>query len=306
MPTYNGEHWIADALNSIASGGDSDGIECIIIDSSKSSATLDIVSSFSDRLQLYAMQRLDLPTWQQKTNLGLDLASADYVCTLHQDDKWLPGRSSDVRRWISEAPHVALHLSPAIIIGSKGEKLGVWRCPFPIGMVSNETFIPNIIVQNFVAMPAPVFRRDLALAAGGVDEDLGYTGDWDLWIKLGLLGEVWYHEFPVSAFRVHAASLTVSSARSPDYFEAQQRTVLQRHMEHVPLASRVKVLRAAEASIAVNVALASAANGMPQLIPRALCRLLSLGPLGIWRFLSTSRLTERVMPRIRAKLSGAL
>jgi len=44
--------------------------------------------------------------------------------------------------------------------------------------------LQRLIVQNFLAVPAPLFRRELALQAGGMDESLWYAADWDLWLNL--------------------------------------------------------------------------------------------------------------------------
>ena len=44
----------------------------------------------------------------------------------------------------------------------------------------------------------------------GLDEELWYTPDWDLWLKLGEHVPVAYDPQPATAFRVHGTSLTMS------------------------------------------------------------------------------------------------
>jgi len=306
MPSWNGARWIAEALGSMAAEPEAGGIECIVLDNSDGPETREIAAGFADRLALRVLHRPDLPGWQEKTNHGFALARAPHLCTLHQDDAWLPGRAATLRAAIAAAPAAALHLNASVIIGAGGQRLGLWRCPLPAGEVPRETFLARLLVQNFIAMPAPVFRRDVALALGGLDTALWYTADWDFWLRLGAAGGVRYDPEPRTAFRIHGTSLTVTGSRSLDDFAAQQRIVLDRHLGLVAEHERAALRRRAEASIAVNAALAGALNGGLSAVPRAAWQVARLGPRGAAAWLRDSRIIERVLPRLWAKLSGGL
>jgi glycosyltransferase involved in cell wall biosynthesis len=308
MPTHCGEQWIDAALSSIASEA-VDGVEVVVVDSSPTPATLDIARRYLDRLQLRIFERRDLLMWHAKTNFGAEIAGSDHLCWLHQDDLWLPGRAAAVRAWIEAAPEAPLHLAPSTIIDRKGEALGVWRCPLPPNSeLRSAVVIERLLVQCFVAAPAPVFRKDAWLACGGLDEALWYTADWDIWLKLAESGPVYYHDSVTTGFRIHGGSLTVTGSRNITDFASQMQIVFDRHILH--LGGRPKSVeraaRAARASIAVNTALASAAAGDLRFLARAMSELLRLGPNGIYRYFRDSRIVDRVAPRLRAKLAGAL
>ena len=115
----------------------------------------------------------------------MERARAAHVCMLHQDDLWLPGRVAAIRKWLRDAPEAVLHLTPAAIIDHNGRSLGIWRCPLPADTaVPAALMLERLLVQNFISAPTPVFGRDAWLACNGLDVDLWYTGDWDLWLKL--------------------------------------------------------------------------------------------------------------------------
>jgi glycosyltransferase involved in cell wall biosynthesis len=304
MPTHCGEPWIDASLRSLAAEP-LEGIEVLVLDSSPTSATRDIARSYSDRLDLSVFERRDLLMWHAKTNLGVEIARSNHICWLHQDDLWLPGRAAAVRTWIDAATDASLHLAPSAIIDRHGRKLGVWRCPLPAsGELRSALVTERLLVQNFVSAPAPVFRRDAWLACGGLDKDLWYTADWDIWLKLAASGPVYYHDQVTTSFRIHGGSLTVTGSRDIADFANQMRIVLDRHMPRPGLRS-MDVERAAQASIAINIALASAAGGDLSLLWRAVSEVLRLGPAGIRRYLRDSRIVDRVVPRVRAKLWGA-
>jgi hypothetical protein len=236
----------------------------------------------------------------------MELAQADHACILHQDDLWLPNRLDLVRRWVAGAPEAVLHLAPTSVIDRRGQVVGRWHCPLPAGeSLPTEFLLERLLVQNFVAVPAIVFRRSTWLACGGMDEQLWYTPDWDMWAKLSITGPVVYHDEITTAFRVHGGSQTVMGSRDAREFHKQMQTVLDRYLEHIPASGRSAIEHAARASINVNVMLAAASGGNLKALFGAAASVLSLGPAGMFRYLRDSRLSERVMPRVRARISGA-
>jgi len=302
MPSYCGEQWIDAALRSVAAQ-ETDGIEVLAIDGSPTPTTLDIARRYSDRLNLRVFERRDLTSWHAKTNFGVEVAEASHLCWLGVDDLWLPGRAVAVRAWIEAAPDVSLHLAPSAIIDRHGRKLGVWRCPLPSnGALPSALVTERLLVQNFVAAPAPVFRKDAWLACGGLDEELWYTADWDMWLKLAARGSVCHHDDMTIGFRIHGGSLTVTGSRAVADFAQQMQIVVDRHLSRLCASKGVE--RAARASIAVNTALASASTGDFSGLLKAASGVLRLGPRGIRRYLRDSRIVDRVVPRVRAKLGG--
>ena len=304
MPSYRGEEWIGLALQSLAAEA-ADGIEVLLIDGGPTPAARVIAQGFHDRMHLRVVAREDIHSWHGKTNFGVQLAHSPYVCLLSVDDVWLPGRAAAVRAWTDTAPSAVLHLAPTAIIDRQGRELGIWRCPLPTSReLSFETLAERLLVQNFIASPTPVFRRDAWIASGGLDESLWYTADWDLWLKLSTAGVVYYHAAITSGFRIHGGSLTMTGSRNSAELEQQMRTVLDRYLPRLKSPSQ-DIDRAARASIAVNLALAAAAAGDPRGLWRALGTVLRLRPAAIRRFLRDTRLLERVGPRVRARMRGS-
>jgi hypothetical protein len=304
IPSHSGEQWIDHSLRSIA-GEAADGIEVLLIDSGETPAARNIAQNYSGRLRIRIFERRDLFSWNTKTNFGVEVAESDHISWLGVDDVWIPGRAAAARRWIGAAAEAPLHLAPAAIIDKFGHTLGVWRCPLPAERALQSSFLlERLCVQNFIAAPAPVFRKDAWLSCGGLDEDLWYTADWDLWLKLAAYAPAYYHDEVTIGFRIHGGALTMTRSRDSAAFRLQMETVLGRHLSAIgPGAKRVEGV--ARASITVNAALASASIGNFGGVFRAATQVALLGPAGLRRYLRDSRIIERVMPRIRAKLNGS-
>ena len=305
VPSHNGERWLAAALQSVAIQQD-DGIEVIVIDASKTDASLKIADSFSDKLRIEAHSRSDLLPWTAKTNFGVEQARGDRICMLHQDDLWLPTRCGEIRKWLSTQSDAVMHLHPCYIVDEAGERLGLWRCPLPAGEspVPAYTLIERLLVQNFVGIPAPTLRRDAFLGVGGLDNALWYTADWDLYLKLAATGSVYYHSSPLACFRVHKGSLTVSGSRNSTDFRNQHQIIVDRHADNLSPQAKATILPIAAASFDLNTALAAAMDGQFTQIGKALVSILMLGPRRIRRYLHYSRIVDRVLPRLRALVAG--
>ena len=303
IPTHCGEQWIDQSFRSIAAEA-ADGIEILVINSADTSAARDIAQSHSDRLRIRIFERCDLLSWHSKTNFGVRIAESEHICWLGVDDLWLPGRAAAIKAWIQSFPETPLHFAPSAIIDKGGRKLGVWHCPLPAERALESGFVTErLLIQNFVAAPAPVFRKDAWLSCGGLDERLWYTADWDMWLKLAGRAPTYYHDDVTVGFRIHSGSLTVTGSDNAEDFRHQMETVLERHLPGLGSLSK-RVERAARASIAMNSGLASASRGDFAELFRAASRLALLGPGGITRYLRDSRIVERVVPRVRAKIVG--
>jgi glycosyltransferase involved in cell wall biosynthesis len=305
VPSHNGQRWLSTALQSIADQKEC-GIEVIVIDSSTEDTSLAIAESFSTQFVIRALRRPDLLPWMAKTNFGVEQAKGKWICMLHQDDVWLPNRSAELQNWLLSQPDAVMHLHPCYIVDDVGRRLGLWRCPLPAdgSPVPAQLLYERLLVQNFIGIPAPAIRRDAYLLVGGLDTALWYTADWDLYLKIASIGNVCYHSTPLACFRVHRNSLTVLGSRDIQDFRKQHAAIVDRHIDKLIPASKTATLRISAASIEVNVALAAAVAGKFGAISKAIRSVLFLGPAGIARYLSYSRIVDRAIPRLRAAVAG--
>lgn len=302
MPTYNGERYLRETFESMA-GQDERGFECVVVDGGSTDSTRAIIDEFSRELDVRLFVRPEFPNWVGKTNFGFGEAAAEHVCMLHSDDRWLPGRVAAVRRALERHPDLALLLNPSLIIDQDGRTVGRWRCPLePDVIYSADALLEHLIVQNFVAVPAPTFRRDAALAVGGIDPVLWYTGDWDFYLKLARTGDTLYLDEMLTSFRIHGASLTMKGSANVDSFRAQLETVLERHLPAIESTERRQAARRVGAvSNEIDIALAAAVHGSWGELPGAFASLAALGPAGWRSYFRDSRIVERVSSRLRAR-----
>lgn len=304
MPAYNGEAFIAAALASVRDQqSDTDlALEVIVIDDGSTDCTIEIVHTFAQTMPLRILTPGRLGNWVAATNLGLREAKGDWACFLHQDDLWLPGRLKNLAPAMKNAEG-SLIVHNAVYVDPQGSRVGPWTCPLPAGMVPSMLFTERLLVQNFLAIPSPVFRRSAVIDSGGLNEALWFSADWDLWLRLGHLGPVHFIAETLSAFRIHPASQTAARKLSPNEWDDQLTTVLAEHLRTWPGSGRLRasVEQVARASIAVNSALAAASRGEAVRSFPVVRQLLALGPPGWHRYLRDSRIVQRVGARLKVQ-----
>lgn len=305
VPVYNGAKYLDQALASVAAQAD-DSVEIVAIEGGSTDRSAEILRSFESRLNLRILSRPDLHNWAASTNEGLKAARGDYVGFLHQDDAWLDGRLGSLRSLTERFPDAMLLLHAVRYIDAEGDAVGNWTCPLPAGeSLRPDQVTERLLVQNFIAIPAPIFARRAALAVGGLDPALWYTADWDFWLKLAALGPTAYDPRPLAEFRIHPEAQTIRRSGGADAFRAQLDTVLTRHLARwePPLRLDPAARRAAAFSVEVNTSLASAVHGRRPPALHLAAEFLRLGPAGWRRYLRDSRIVERVRPRFRAGLA---
>ena len=297
VPTYNGSRFLARAFEGIeVQGRECDDLEVLVLDDGSTDSTLEIVRRFARRLPIRVLSSPRTGNWVANTNRALGEASGRYVGFLHQDDAWLPGRLAALRDLLRENPGAAMALHPVWFIDASGWRLGKWRCPLPEGgSPLPPAFVrERLIVQNFVALPAPIVSLQLAREVGGLDERLWYSADWDFWLKIAARGETLYSPLLLACFRVHGRSQTVAAAGRPAEMRRQLEEVLRRHSGAGGASADPSVLRVASLSVDVNCLLAARGRGWPRVLRRAS----ALSRLEGRRFLRDSRLAERFGARI--------
>ena len=296
MPVHMGEQFLPMTLAS-AAAEDPAGVEFRIYNSGEDNdAARRAAAPFFNRMNIIWEDVPHLQPWTSKTNKGVLDARASHVVMLHQDDLWLPGHLEAVRSALHCWADAVMSIAPSRFVAADGRLLGTWRLPFAAGVHDGCTLLDTLLVQNNIAIPSPVIRRDAWLTSGGMDQRLWYTADWDIYLKLMKLGKIGVREAVTTGFRIHGGSLTIKGSRDSAAFLAQFEAVLINHsdaVEHLSTATKKKV----HASVAVNCALAAAAGGDYSKLPSALFAVARLGPKGAASYVEKSRIVDRLRSR---------
>jgi len=308
LPTFQGERHLPRALESLAVQADALR-DVLAADDGSTDGTLALLDRWRDRLPLRILPGPRAGNWVRGTNRALAEARGDWISLLHQDDAWQPQRVQALDALRAEFPTVGMFVTSARFWDDADRDLGRWGCPLPARRPLAPAFtLPRLATQNFIPLPAPCLRRDLAAAAGPLDETLWYFADWDWWLRLAARGPLVYTPMPTVAFRLHPDSQTARRTRDVSDVMAQFDAVQNRLMADpaFPPGRRAAARRMARFARCAYAQLLAAAHGARPDIRALLREALRLGPLGCLRYARDARLADRLPPRRRLRRLGRL
>ena len=205
IPTYNGEEFIARAIESVLAQTHGD-FELLLVDDQSSDKTVDVARSFADpRIRLHRNEtRLGVPgNW----NRCLSLARAECVCIFHQDDAMRPENLEKKLRVLeADADVVMVHSAAELVVDESAPTIpGDWMedAAEDFTAAGREYFRKLLFRGNLICAPTVVVRRQKLLEVGAFDEDLGYACDYEAWMKLCAHGGVSFLREPLVRYHWH-------------------------------------------------------------------------------------------------------
>jgi GT2 family glycosyltransferase len=140
-------------------------------------------------------------------NAAVEAASGDFVVVLDADDAFLPERLEALGQLAAARPDLDL-LTTDAYLEANGKVVRrcydrTWR--FPVREQRLE-----IVRRNYV-FPHAAVRRERLRGAGGFDESIRWTSDWECWIRLVLGGAVvGLVAEALSSYRIRATGLSAN------------------------------------------------------------------------------------------------
>lgn len=197
-PTLNQGSFIRETIESVLAQGYSR-IEYIVVDGGSSDGTRDVLRSYGDRLHWVSE-----PDSGQAAaiNKGFALGRGEILAWLNSDDTLLPDAVEHAVSAFESAPGTGMVYGRGLILDEAGRVLH----PF----AGIEPFFAWRLLNClcFVLQPACFFRRSQFLAAGGLDEQLHYGLDWELWIRLAARTDVRFLDRELACSREYADTKT--------------------------------------------------------------------------------------------------
>ena len=214
IPVFNGERFIAAAIESVLRQTFTD-FELIIVDDHSFDRSLEIISGFhDDRLRVVVNER-NLGA-EGNWNRCLTESKGIYLKLLPQDDLLAPTCLAKQVAVLDqdEEKLIALVFCARTIIDANGGVL-MYRghSSFRKGAISGQLLIRRCLRfgTNLIGEPGSVLlRRNLAADVGLFDAKCSYVIDLDYWFRLLLRGNGYYLPERLASFRVSTDSWSVA------------------------------------------------------------------------------------------------
>jgi glycosyltransferase involved in cell wall biosynthesis len=182
MPSFNQGRFIEAALESILTQ-DYKNWEIIFIDGGSSDDTMQIVGRYLDVLSYWVSEQDEGQSDALKK--GYSQATGDVFTWLNTDDLLLPGALAQAAKAFAANTNRSWLLGNVIWIDDSDKILKCWRGDgYTIGW-------PRFGLLT-AGGPSAFFRRELYERVGGINLDLHYQMDTELWWRFAISGEPFY------------------------------------------------------------------------------------------------------------------
>ncbi len=206
LPVYNGQEYLAEAIESVLSQSFGD-FELIIINDGSRDDSADVVAAYGDpRIRYFEQQNRGLPA---TLNRAISLTRGEYIARQDQDDVCLPSRFEKQVAFLDKHPDVGLVGTGAQIWAGRERTNRFLMHP-----TDNAQLKFGLLFDNYFVHSSVMMRRSMLADIGGYTEDAARQPpeDFELWsramkqYKLANLPEVLhaYREVEGSMSRVGA------------------------------------------------------------------------------------------------------
>jgi len=201
IPTYNYSHHIGEAIESALNQTYTD-FEMIIVDDVSTDNTDEVVQKYlNDKRITYYKNPVNLGL-VENFNQCLTYAKGEYIKFLLADDKFEPTLLEKFVGIMEQYPKVSLVTSNREIFGSQTKTR---LLPFT-GLQDGKKVIFESLREgngNWIGEPTTVMFRKADLRVGNFNPDYYCLVDWEMWLRLLVVGDCYIIPETLSHFRVH-------------------------------------------------------------------------------------------------------
>ncbi len=200
MPVYNGEKFLAEAIESVLNQTYSD-LELIVVNDGSTDRSQEIIDSFSDP-RLRKIRQANQGQASAR-NRGLKVSKGKFIAFLDQDDLFLLHCISERLKFFQNSTFDFVY-NDFVVIDDKGDIISQsglqWRNTSPL---QSKCFKELFLKGTFIVPSSVMLRRDLFNKIGFFDEKLWGTDDYDLWLRVSYSYAFGFIPSSLIKYRIH-------------------------------------------------------------------------------------------------------
>lgn len=209
LPTFNGERFLAEAIESVLCQTFSD-FELVLIDDCSTDGTWELVQQFAKSdSRIRALRNTSNKGLFENYNECMSHASGDLIKLFAQDDVWDCSILEKMAAPFLSNESISLVVSAREWIDEDGTRIPLEHPLTEFDRLDGKELIRRCLLSmtNWVGEPSTVmFPRKFVGA--GFDTNYYHLGDLDYWFRVVANGECVFIREPLCRFRRHAASTT--------------------------------------------------------------------------------------------------
>jgi len=218
IPTFNSSKYIFECLNSVKEQTYKD-FEVIVTDNDSSDDTLEIVDLFKG---------LNLKVYKNDQNFGIgknfnmacSKANGELIKLLPSDDIIYPKSLEQSINYFSQYKNISMVMTSKDLINNQSKIIYKNFSSLNTGFYNGKDIAKKILYSGRNPLGEPgysLIKKESYLKAGGFNENLSFTLDIDLWMRILEHEDIFYINKPLGGFRIHPSSLSTNQNEYKQY-----------------------------------------------------------------------------------------
>ncbi|MDQ3280427.1 MAG: glycosyltransferase [Acidobacteriota bacterium] len=204
IPVYNGERFVAQAIDSVLAQTMTNH-EVVVVNDGSTDGTAGLLASYGDRIRVHHQKNGGVASAR---NAGVRAARSGFIAFLDADDVWLPEKLERQMPLLGD-DDVALVYSGIQVVDAELRPMFVARSPDPADVLRNTLDVqPPPVPLTMTG----VVRRSAFDAIGGFDERLSTSADADFVCRIAVRYKLARVDEPLALYRQHSAQMHLNVA----------------------------------------------------------------------------------------------
>ncbi|HUH98548.1 MAG TPA: glycosyltransferase family 2 protein [Anaerolineales bacterium] len=203
-PSFNQSAYLEQTVRSVLEQ-DYQTLEYILIDGASTDGSMDIIQAYSSRLAYWASEKDSGQA--DAINKGMRRAKGEIVAWLNSDDYYLPGTIRSAVAAFGSNPQAVMVYGNMLAVDQAGRTINQF--------VYRQLTLEDLLCFQIIGQPAVFMRRAAFEKAGGLDPNLHFMLDHQLWLKIAAQGPIVHVDQTWSAARYHLQAK--NRAQAPEF-----------------------------------------------------------------------------------------
>lgn len=207
MSVFNGEKFIAQAIESVLNQTFTD-FEFIIINDGSTDSTEGLVQANSDRrIKNFTLPHMGLA---KALNSGLAKSTGRLISRIDADDWWEPNKLEKQLNFLNANPSYFFVSSGRICINVEGKKFV--ECE-PDHDLDYTKLKDKLGCFNVICHSSVVFKREILTSTGYYAETIPYCEDYEYWVRILFTNKGYSLGQALVHYRIHPNMLSIKKSR---------------------------------------------------------------------------------------------
>jgi glycosyltransferase involved in cell wall biosynthesis len=193
-PVFNCAKYIEETIQSVLAQ-DYQNIEYIIIDGGSTDGTCEVIEKYSKQINFFVSEK-DQGMYDA-LDKGFKMAEGKYLSWLNADDLYFNNCISRTIELMEKNNYQWINGISATLLEKEIKLRPLYH--YPSIIIKNRLMTPCL--WGYIPQESTIFTKELYIKSGGINRELKYAGDFDLWNKFSKNSELISINIPIGIFR---------------------------------------------------------------------------------------------------------